>query len=107
MLNKEKYLDDIIECCIVEHMPAVTRKGEIACCSSIHCDECIFYTDAIDCRSAFKSWCNEEYHEEKRFTLEEIQLIRLFDKINYVARDKTGDLYGYANRPRKSTDMWV
>lgn len=107
MLNKEKYLNDIIDCIACGKLPAVTTKGEIACCSSIHCGECLFYTDTTGCRSAFKLWCNEEYHEEKRFTLEEIQLIRLLDTIKYVARDKNGYLYGYTHKPRKSDDIWV
>lgn len=85
------------------------------------CENCIFhYTDCYTSSSG--SWIKHkdlysdkfldqeiEVKEKPKLTEEEKIILKNFDNIEnykYIARDKSGDLYIYKNKPSKKTSTW-
>lgn len=107
MLNKNKYKDDIIKIAMEGGELAVSKvDNSLVPCDSIGCGDCKFY-GFDECNVARREWLNSEYEEPKRvFTEEQKNILRTFDKIKYIARDKSGDLWGYVYEPQKGQNCW-
>lgn len=100
MTNAEKYKDDIIAQLCKTGRWAVNKANEIMNCDV--CSECIF-KDGGYCPDERKSWLNAE---KKVFSEKDKALIRVADKVNWVARDKSGIVYGYLTKPHKGGACW-
>ena len=109
MKNKIKFAKKIIDAAISGSLLAVTKNGEVTTCYSAqcrHCRDCIF-NDAHKCCSELrKEWAEAEYVEPKIFTEEEKALLRALSKINWVAKDRNGEVYLYSNKPSKIVQGW-
>lgn len=106
MLNKVKYREEIIKLALEGDRFGVSKANKLpVACGSIMCEDCIFYEG--DCTLGRKAWLNSEYKEPERvFTEEQKNVLRIFDKIKYIARDKSGDLWGYVYKPQKGQNCW-
>lgn len=109
MTNKEKYANKIVELSIDGDSFGI-EDGKLKQCCKMNCVDCYFLKTAKEkdysCLVAKKEWANAEYHEPKHFTEDEKQLIKLLDKIKWVARDKDDKLYGYTYKPIKINGYW-
>lgn len=102
MTNFEKYKDEILD--ITKNGWAkVTKDGKVTACSS-KCEDCAFYYNNVGgCRNAFIKWL---YGEAKpTLTAKERAFCEIVAE-GYIARDKEGDLYVYANEPQKGKIQW-
>lgn len=109
MLNKEKYAKEIVEIACKGCNFAVDKNTKQICeCKSNNsvCNECMFLSHNVSCVINKHDWCNSEYKEPKEFTQEEKDLIRLLDKVKWVARDKDGALHGYEEKAIKEQFIW-
>lgn len=107
MLDKNKYKDDITKIAMEGGVLAVSKvDNSLVSCDSIGCGDCKFY-DFDECNAARREWLNSEYEKPKRvFTKKQKNIIRVLDKIKYIARDMDGDLWGYENKPYKTDFYW-
>ena len=79
---------------IVECIPAIEN-----------CQKCIF--DALNrkCWEAKAEWLNSEY--KNRFTEADKAVLRVLDKVQWVARNKSGNVIAYLEKPKKThLDFW-
>lgn len=112
MKNKEKQEKDIIELALANKGIALDiRTMKVCGCNDIGCDYCRFSEENYpykqgNCDKNCIHWANSEYVEPKMFTKQERTVIKALDKINYVARDKDGDVYGYSDKPTKGLISW-
>lgn len=61
MLNKEKYVEDILDiACSGSRMAVRNSTKEVCRCSDFSCSECLFGASE-DCIESCKNWCNSEY----------------------------------------------
>lgn len=108
MKNKEKYAKEILNIALEHDAVAVTRKdGIVMGCSQMeYCEDCLFLNSPVrTCKEEFKKWADSEYG--KRFTDREIEFIKLFPEIKYLARDESGKLAAFSTKPIKYTnDAW-
>lgn len=107
MRKKDKYRKDIIKLALQGDTFGVSKTNDLPiACNSLKCEDCIFYRN-INCVSARKRWLNSKYTEPKRiFTEEQKNVLRIFDKVKYITRDKGGDLWGYVYEPQKGQNCW-
>lgn len=65
MLNKEKYMDELLKYACRKPMQsgfAVLKVGGLANCITTSCSRCIFYdTDCTDCEERRRKWLEQEY----------------------------------------------
>lgn len=115
MLNKEKYAKEIVEIATKGHNIAMNKGTKTLCyCSDLNCDNCYFskynyphmHNLENDCRKNVEHWANSEYIEPKEFTEQERAVLRALDKVEWVARDEDGTVYGYIKKPIKSGNDW-
>lgn len=108
MKNKEKFAKEIFELAINGECLAVDKNNRPTVCTGVNCDNCILYTGTGKgaCREKLKEWAEAEYIEKKVFTEEEKALLIALSKINWVAKDKNGDVYLYSNKPSKIIQGW-
>lgn len=115
MLNKEKYADELIDMCVEQKRPAVTKDNRLVCCNDIEtCEDCAF--KGVDCTEQLKKWLNSEYVENRviqisldvrvsgnsDFILEAIE--NCLDKINnceMLGIDITQDMTDYYKEGKK------
>ena len=71
MLNKEKYMDELLKYACRKPMNsgfAVLKVGGLANCITTSCSRCIFYntdcTDCTDCEERRRKWLEQEYVEQ-------------------------------------------
>ena len=68
MLNKEKYMDELLKYACRKPMNsgfAVLKVGGLADCITTSCGRCIFYnTDCTDCEERRRKWLEQEYVEQ-------------------------------------------
>lgn len=103
MTNAEKYKDAIIaQLCKTGNL-AVDRTGKIMSCALDNCAVCTFSSTKDVCLNEKQKWLNAEADEKKVFSEKDKALIKGLDKINWVVRDKDGDVYGYETKPRKNS----
>lgn len=87
---------------------SVTKNNEIAPCSPIQCQYCIFE----DCKNcAFKKiqWLSEEYQPSIYLDDFEIEYLLRLSNAGYthIARDQSGYVYTYPVKPKKDVEYWV
>lgn len=110
MKNKEKYANEIIELAIQGLRFGVDKQSNrVAPCNSIRCNsircvDCLFH-GVSSCSQKTFEWANAEYKEPKKFTDREIEFIKLFPEIKYLARNRYGDLLGYTDKPFKDEEQ--
>lgn len=107
MLNKEKYREEIIKFALKGDRYGVSEANKLlVACGSILCEDCIFYDG--DCDLGRKAWLNSKYEEPKRvFTDEQKNFIRTCDKIKFLARDYSGKLFAYSEKPYRDSSVWI
>lgn len=99
MTNYEKYKDQLISI-LMDRIGVDREKGTPESCVKVGCDNCRFYTKDSRCDYRVAEWLNAEV---KEFTKEEKEYVSLNDKILYYARDESGRLYGYIEKPEKKS----
>lgn len=104
MTNAEKYKDAIMAQLCRTADWAVTKSGEIMPCDYMYCTVCKFRNQR-KCTEVKKKWLNAEV--KKPFSEKDKEVLRALDKVQWVARDKNGIVYGYGNEPYKGSDIWV
>lgn len=71
MKNKEKFLDEIIDCACMDTPFAVSKDGSFIYCKDINCCECLFSDDnsapCCDCR---KQWLEQEFNPWKNVSID-------------------------------------
>ena len=85
-------------------------------CVNDNCKGCPFFK--IDCFISNSSWVNNKDMYSDKFLDQEIEIeveltddenavLRLLSKkYKYIARDWSGNLYGYKDKPRKMSSVW-
>lgn len=115
MLNKEKYANEIVEIATKGQSIAMDNKTKVICsCGEFgECKKCYFYEDNYptknnnDCYTNIEHWANSEYIEPKEFTEQERTVIKALDKIEWVAKQGNGEVWGYRERPTfKESQVW-
>lgn len=101
MTNAEKYKDAIIAQLCKTGRWAVNKANEIMSCDA--CSACLFRYGGY-CPDERKRWLNAE--AVKEFSEKDKEVIRALDKVQWVARDEGGTLYGYHNKPCKAGAFW-
>lgn len=103
MTNAEKYKDAIMAQMCKTGTWAVNEVNEIISCEA--CKECIF-RDGGYCSDERKEWLNAEADEKKEFSEKDKEALRAMDKVQWVARDEDGRIYGYYKKPYKVGGNW-
>ena len=109
MKNKEKYAKEIVEVAIGGHHIAFDKTiNKVVPCNSIRCADCLFHSEK-SCQVTGEVWANAEYEEPKQFTDREIEFVKLFSEIKYLARDYDGRLFAYRQKPFKDEEqgLWT
>lgn len=103
MTNFEKYHKESIE----KGYTAV-KNGKLTSCEYLLCNKCDLNNEHEGCFITLLRWFAEEYKEPKpkpTLTEKEMHLCKAFNS-GYIARDKSGHLYLYASKPKKSAVIW-
>lgn len=108
MKNKEKYAKEIIEiACSGNRIAVIKEKGYIVPCNCVICSVCLF-CGSIDCRKSIKDWLELEYVEKPVISERDKAFFEYLDKqYEYLARDKTGQLYVHRVKPHKVDSFWT
>lgn len=111
MKNKEKYANEIMEIATKGQCIALDETTKTLFPCNLECEYCYFAeknypNGSSDCNININHWANSEYIEPKEFTEQEKAAIRALDKVNWVARDRDGIVYGYINEPKKQNFLW-
>ena len=104
MTNAEKYKDAIMAQMCKTGAWAVDRTGKIMSCALDNCAVCTFSSTKNFCLNERKKWLNAEV--KKAFSEKDKEVIRALDKVKWVAREENGIIYGYYNKPQKSSGTW-
>ena len=89
-----------------------TGKEYLISCVGINCCRCDFYTgnnmsDNLNgCEARRLKWLMSEYKEEPVLTRNEKAFVELIE-YGWIARDKSGDLSWYSEKPYKSNSWWL
>lgn len=105
MTNLEKYMKEIALIAVSDKGLAVLKNNTPAACEDIACSSCIAYKNG-GCTDIIKEWANKEYIEAKTFTDDEKDVVRHCQNLNFIARDKDGELFAYNIKPKKGESMW-
>ena len=108
MKNKEKYAKEIMEiACSGNRIAVIKEKGYIVPCNCVICSVCLF-CGSIDCRKSIKDWLELEYVEKPVISERDKAFFEYLDKqYEYLARDKTGQLYVHRVKPHKVDSFWT
>lgn len=106
MTNAEKYKDAIMAQLCETGNWAVNKSGKVVSCGNTDCDDCKFNTKTEFCSDEKKEWLNAEAREKKTFSEKDKEVLRALDKVQWVAREENGIIYGYCNKPQKSSGTW-
>lgn len=64
MLNKEKYMNELLEFACTDNKFAITKDGELRECRGLRCNECAFESDGMaSCSDSRRKWIEQEYKE--------------------------------------------
>ena len=106
MKNKEKYAKEIIEIAINgKHIAFDKQSKRLVACSFIRCEDCLFH-GVSSCTLNFLKWANSEYKEKKKFSEVDKAFVKAMDKLNWFAKDKSGIVYGYVDKPFRNGAVW-
>ena len=102
MTNFERYKDEILNIAKIG-LVKITKSGEITTCSG-KCNDCILYPEEVkECRNELIEWLYAEV--KPNLTAKERAFCEIVNE-GYIARDKDGELYIYANEPPKREEQW-
>lgn len=105
MTNYEKFKNEIEA---LEYDFAVAKTQDIVRCQSIKCADCIFYTDAEGfCEQNKVQWLYEGAQEVFSITTQEKDFVSVLWEDNYIARDYSGQLFIYSQKPVQLSNCWV
>lgn len=81
-------------------------NGEIVPCSGTDCNECDFSRDVVKgCSLKTTEWLISEHKEPITLTAREKHFVE-FAKDGWLARDESGELYFYKDKPHKCGGGW-
>ncbi|MFR1251544.1 MAG: hypothetical protein ACLSCZ_10975 [Ruminococcus sp.] len=64
MLNKEKYMNELLEFACTDNKFAITKDGKLRECRGVRCNECAFENDGMaSCGDSRRKWMEQEYKE--------------------------------------------
>ena len=112
MKNKEKFAKEILDIvCKGNNVALDISTGSLYACEDFSCGKCYFHPDnypngTASCRENFAHWANSEYKEKKEFSEADKDFVRVFDKLNWFARDGAGNLYMFHRKPYKGEVNW-
>lgn len=106
MKNKEKFAKEIVEIAIKSRPFCVGKDGKIIDCWSSPCRNCIFSRNEERCWVQREAWAESEYVEPKVFTEKEKAILIALPKANWVARDESGEVFLYTEKPIKKSQYW-
>lgn len=107
MKNKEKYAKEIVElACSGDSIAIIKKSGRIVPCNGAICSLCLFR--GYDCNENTREWAESEYIEKPVINKMDRAFLEYFKgKYEYIARDKTGQLYVYGAKPVKHVSFWT
>lgn len=106
MKNKEKFIDKLADFACIRDNIAMNVKGELVGCCGLLCENCKFYTEK-DCGTASREWLEEEYVEQMFISRKDVRLLECIkDGYKYVARDLSGAIFLYIDKPKKGSITW-
>ena len=89
-----------------DHVAVRKSNGELISCRSslMHCTECKFdwHEGCGDCTRSRRNWMNTEHVEEPALTRDEKYFLSHLNPDYYIARDDSGLLCIYSEKPIKS-----
>ena len=105
MTNAEKRGKEIIaQECETGSWAVEKYTNEIMACTTENCDDCLFMGD---CNKKAISWLNSEYIDKsRRFSEKDKEVLRALDKVQWVARNGDGILYGAYKKPCRVVGVW-
>lgn len=103
MTNAEKHKDAIIAQMCKTGRWGVNKANEIISCDV--CYDCIF-KNGLYCYEERKEWLNAEADEKKVFSEKDKEVLRALDKVQWVARNEDGILYGAYKKPCRVVGVW-
>ena len=86
---------------------AVDQTGKIMSCALDNCAVCTFSSTRGFCLNEKQKWLNAEADEKKVFSEKDKEVLRAFDKIQWVARDESGHVFAYLDKPTKQQRCWM
>lgn len=106
MKNKEKYAKEIIDIvCRGDDFAFDKNSHMVASCGCVNCYDCLFYKSG--CVEERMNWSESEYIERPVISKRDRAFLEYLDKqYEYLARDKSGELYIYITKPCKQIDCW-
>lgn len=107
MKNKEKYAKEIVElACNGRNVAVCKSTGKPIDCIDIVCSKCSFAVGS--CTESRKEWAESEYIEKSVISKRDRAFFEYLDKqYEYLARDKTGQLYVHRAKPYKDDSFWT
>lgn len=112
MKNKEKYAKEIVEiACYGSDFAVEEKTGNVVYCDSITCFDCLFaktFEAPNECITERRKWAESEYIEKPVISERDKAFFEYLDKqYEYLARDKTGQLYVHRVKPHKVDSFWT
>lgn len=104
MKNKEKYAKEIVEIACNRGLIAIEKRtGKLRPCIELPCSDCMF-GKIWNCAEATRKWAESEYIEKPVISKRDRSFLDYINnKFVYVARDKSGRLFVYSEKPIKKT----
>lgn len=112
MKNREKFAKEILDIvCNDDEVAMDKTTKKLNYCEETNCDECYFPEDNYphntgSCIKNFVHWADSEYKEKKEFSEADKLYVRAMDKLNWFARDKDGEVWGFFKKPFKYDYEW-
>lgn len=64
MLNKERYMNELLEFACTDNKFAITKDGKLRECRGVRCNECALESDGMDsCSDLRRKWMEQEHKE--------------------------------------------
>lgn len=107
MKNKEKFGKEIIDiACDGDSIAIASNSGKLVRCRNIKCYECLFNCE--NCENDTREWAESEYIEKPVISRRDKAFLEYLDKqYEYLARDKTGQLYVHRAKPYRDDIFWT
>lgn len=107
MTNAERQGKDILaQECKTGRWAVDKTTGEVVDCSGKCKNFCLFYKLGRPCQKEKAKWLNAEYKPKREFSEEDKAVLRALDKMQWVARDEDGTIFGYLIKPNKNRTAW-
>ena len=103
MKNKEKYAKEIVElACNGRNVAVCKSTGKPIDCIDIVCSKCSFAVGS--CTESRKEWAESEYIEKPVISKRDRSFLDYIkNNFVYIARDESGRLYAYSDKPIKKS----